>query len=253
MSDYYENPDEFTLKGNKTGILLIHGVGCTPAEMRGMAEYLNQKGFTVSAIKLPGHGTNYKDLSKYTNRDWTDYAEEKLRELKISCDKVFVLGRSLGSLVASYIALNKKVDGLVIMSPPIFSNYLVFGASILGLFKHEIHFAKETSEDFFTRRDTKAPWTVLYYPKISVKTLKEVFKLMKYVKRNIYKVQIPVLVIQGKKDTVVPVYGAEKLFNLLTMKFKKLIYFTNSKHCPNIEDEREKVWEAVSNFIKENV
>jgi carboxylesterase len=45
-------------KGGKVGVLLLHGLGGTPAEVRFVAMGLNKAGYTVHTPQLAGHGTN---------------------------------------------------------------------------------------------------------------------------------------------------------------------------------------------------
>ena len=49
-------------EGGKTGILLIHGLGGTPAELKVVAAGLRKEGFTVSCCKLAGHCGTEEDL-----------------------------------------------------------------------------------------------------------------------------------------------------------------------------------------------
>ena len=51
------DPSPFLLEGGRVGVLLIHGFTGSPPEMRLIGEYLHQRGFTVAAPLLPGHGT----------------------------------------------------------------------------------------------------------------------------------------------------------------------------------------------------
>jgi carboxylesterase len=47
----------FDLDGDDRGILCIHGFTGAPEGLRFLADRLAGRGFTVSAVLLPGHGT----------------------------------------------------------------------------------------------------------------------------------------------------------------------------------------------------
>ena len=47
----------FFWRGGETGVLLLHGLTSTTAEVRPLAKRLLNEGYTVSGILLPGHGT----------------------------------------------------------------------------------------------------------------------------------------------------------------------------------------------------
>ncbi len=70
------DPSAFTLQGGPVGCLLLHGYTGSPPEMRLVGEYLNQRGITVSAPLLSGHGTEPEDLNRYKWTDWYADAEE---------------------------------------------------------------------------------------------------------------------------------------------------------------------------------
>ena len=66
--------EPFFLPGGRHGVLLIHGFTGLPAELRLLGAYLNERGFTVLAIRLAGHGTTVEDLSRMEHEDWTPCA-----------------------------------------------------------------------------------------------------------------------------------------------------------------------------------
>ena len=69
--DFILNPEleggSFFWKGGETGVLLLHGLTATTAEVRPLAKRLLNEGYTVSGMLLPGHGTTPENLS-HTHR-----------------------------------------------------------------------------------------------------------------------------------------------------------------------------------------
>jgi len=117
MRTPHVDPVPFFLPGGRTGALLIHGFTGSPPEMRPVADYLNERGVTVSAPLLPGHGTTSAQLNRCRWKDWTDYAEEAYTQLRDRCEPVFVGGLSMGSLIASFLAAKHSVAGAMLYSP----------------------------------------------------------------------------------------------------------------------------------------
>lgn len=109
--------------GNDTGILLIHGLGGTPVEMRYIANGLHRAGYTVYCCQLAGHCGSPEDLQKVTWKDWLVSVEQALDKLK-HCKKVFVGGLSAGSLLALYLAEKypDRVSGCLLYSPTLVLN-----------------------------------------------------------------------------------------------------------------------------------
>ena len=84
----------------KIGVLLVHGFTGSPASMRPWAEYLNRHGYTVSVPLLPGHGTKVEDLNLVKWQEWPAKAESELQSLLASCEKVFLIGFSMGGNIS---------------------------------------------------------------------------------------------------------------------------------------------------------
>lgn len=111
----------FRIAGGKTGVLLIHGLCGTPAEMRFVAMGLARAGYTVHCPTLAGHGGSRADIVGTTWQDWYRSAEAALDELRQECDTVIVGGLCLGSLIGLHLAAKnpEKVQGVALFSPTI--------------------------------------------------------------------------------------------------------------------------------------
>jgi alpha-beta hydrolase superfamily lysophospholipase len=68
-----------------TGVLLIHGLMAAPEEVREWGQFLHEKGLTVYAPRLSGHGTSSKDLSVRNYHDWLDSVDRGHAILKTCC------------------------------------------------------------------------------------------------------------------------------------------------------------------------
>ena len=107
----------FTYAGDRTGVLLIHGLTASPGEMAPLGNRLHEDGFTVSGVLLAGHGTDVDDLRRTTWTDWLDSARRGLTSLQKECDEVFVVGLSAGALLAALLAAEGGVAGLSLLAP----------------------------------------------------------------------------------------------------------------------------------------
>ncbi len=108
-------------QGGRTGILLIHGLGGTPLQMRFVARGLARAGYTVSCPQLAGHCGSFNDLRTTSWSDWNASCDAALRALKAECDDVIVGGLSGGSLLALNLAADNptQVLGTLVYSPPL--------------------------------------------------------------------------------------------------------------------------------------
>ncbi len=102
-----------------TGILLIHGLGGTPVELRVVAIGLARHGFTVHCPQLAGHCGSYQELRATGWRDWYRSVEAAHERLLGSCDRVIVGGLSMGAILALHLAAQRpsEVAGMALFAP----------------------------------------------------------------------------------------------------------------------------------------
>ncbi len=114
----------YRFEGGRTGILLVHGLGGTPIEMRYVALALSRAGHTVSVPQLAGHCATEAEL-KYSHwQDWYGTIERELDELRKTCDQVIVGGLSAGAVLSLHLAANRPDDvhGVACFAPTIWLN-----------------------------------------------------------------------------------------------------------------------------------
>lgn len=105
--------------GDRTGFLLIHGLGGTPVELRVVARALHKAGHTVHCPQLAGHCGSEDDLLATTWLDWAASVEAALDRMRQTCDTVIVGGLSMGAVMAMHTAAKRPADvqGLALYAP----------------------------------------------------------------------------------------------------------------------------------------
>ena len=81
-------------------VLLIHGLGGTPYEMRALAERFAAACYLARAILLPGHGTVPGDLLEVGADDWLEATRRGVAGLADSADEVYLVGFAEGGTLA---------------------------------------------------------------------------------------------------------------------------------------------------------
>lgn len=109
----------YRIKGGRTGVLLLHGLCGTPAELRFVANSLAREGYTVHCPMLAGHGGSEALLEASSWTDWYESADSALDQLRSECDTVIVGGLSTGAILALLLAARRPndVQGLKLYSP----------------------------------------------------------------------------------------------------------------------------------------
>lgn len=107
--------------GQKTqqGILLMHGLGGSPAELQPLHVELRAAGYKVSSPVLEGLGGGTDLECRTTWQDWVDTALSHYDALAESCDTIHVAGFCSGALLAPLVAQARAetMGNLVLIAP----------------------------------------------------------------------------------------------------------------------------------------
>ena len=222
--------NRFFRKKGRIGCLLVHGLTSCAEEMEGIGEFLYSKGFTVLGTLLKGHNTSLEDLHSTSWRDWYSAVEDDFNFLRKQCSKVYVIGLSIGGALSAHLAANKKFDGLVLLAPAIFyTNPLAKFTPLLKYFKK--YKAKDYSryypgrkEAFFDIADEKAALNRIAYKKVPLASLASAMNLIGIVKKDIRKINCPVLIIHSLSDHTIKPESSKYIFDHLRLdiQLKKL-------------------------------
>ncbi len=257
--------DRSTLhKGGRTGVLLIHGLGGTPVEVRFIAQGLARAGFTVLCCQLAGHCATAQELRNATWQDWQASVAAAHDRLKQECDVIIAGGLSTGALLAVDLAHARpsEVHGLTLFSPSIYLDgwampwymqwlhYLRAGPIRVdfdlterppyGLKDERIRAmvvngmqsgnAKETGF-FFTPL-----WTVLQFNKLAAK-----------VRRKLGEVATPTLILHPRQDDVASLKNALEIQRKMA-GIVELVVLEDSYHMITLDKQRHLVLDRTTAF-----
>ena len=111
--DRFDREDyEFNQNGVK-GVYIIHGFSSSTYEVRRLAEFLGNNGYHTIAKNLPGHGTTVEECNRMKYRDWIDHVMTDLAVLASQSDRIFVIGGSMGAVLALYASSIFPVNGCI--------------------------------------------------------------------------------------------------------------------------------------------
>jgi carboxylesterase len=231
----------FIIGNGTVAAVLSHGLGASPFEVKGLAEYLAARNIAVYAVRLDGHGTSIEHLSKTKWEDWYESFVNEYEIARSSHQKVFVGGMSLGGELALRVAEENGVDGVIALAPSLIlddkrSNYA-------WLFKY---FTKYSSRVIPIDRKP------FYYDKFSVSAVAESVELSKIVERDLGEVNVPVLIMQYANDTRVDSRSPQIVYDGISSQRKELVWIDGTGHVFLLDDGKEKYFEKIYEFILEN-
>ncbi|MFY4776717.1 alpha/beta hydrolase [Metabacillus sp. RGM 3146] len=225
-----------------TGCLCIHGFTGGPYEVEPLAKHLQQTfGWEIQVPALPGHGET-PELKGIKFKAWIQHAENELKKLLNEHSEVYVIGFSMGGMIASYLAVNYPVNKLVLLSAAAYyinPKQVLQDARVMAV---DLYHRRLAENELYTRYKKKflgTPLSAAY----------EFRKLVRYVRPHLQNIQIPVLIVQGESDGIVPVKSAHYLYNHIGSEEKKLCFLPLSKHLICHDCEFNTLTEEVTSFL----
>jgi len=239
----------FFFEGGKTGCLLIHGFTGTTSSMKPMGEFLASRNITVLAPRLPGHGTNVKDMGRWSYTDWILTVETALSELEAMCDRVFVSGLSMGGLLTLYLA--ERHGGALAGAMPISTPVHWVAPGLKGVALKLVPALKHVLKTFpGPGNDIKDPGVVeVAYEKFSTHAAHELAKLAKVVDADLSTITCPLRIFVARNDHVVPARNSQYILERVSSNDKKLVWLDNSFHVATLDLDRRKIFEASYDFV----
>lgn len=249
--DVMEDGRPFFFEGGKTGILLIHGFTGTTSSMKPMGEYMASRGLTVLGPRLPGHGTDVRDMGRHGYKDWMATVETALAELQGMCDFIFVSGLSMGAVLTLYLGEqhSDSLAGIIPISGPV--RRLVPGAQrfllpLVPVLKYVVRTMPGPGNDVADPQVTETA-----YEKLSTNALHELIKLLKYVDNHLDRVTSPIRVFHSRQDHVVPPLNADYIMERVSSSDKELIWLENSYHVCTLDFDKDEIFRKTFEFIGE--
>ncbi len=240
-----QTAEPFFIPGGKTGCLLIHGFTGTPKEMRMLGDFLAAEGYTVLAPRLFGHATAPADMARARWADWVASVEDGMNLLKGCTDKQFVMGLSMGGVLALIAAARFNFEGVVTFSAPC-ALPRDPRSFLLPLIGHaNLHIAKGEPD----WRNQDAARDHKDYPFYPSRAILELGALLKEMRSELGSVTIPALLVQSKADRGIPAESLDTLYRDIASAEKQSFWVENSGHVIIREPEREKIFHKVAKFI----
>lgn len=223
---------------------MIHGFTGGPFEVEPFADYISERTDWILKIPtLPGHGEKL-DLKNLSAESWMMEAELALKELKKTVDKVIIVGFSMGGLIAMYLAMRYKIDRLVLLSAA--AKYISAPRIFEELQKAMTAAAKGKLADHAFYHLYEYKWR-----NTPVTSAVEFLRVVKMVEPYYKLIEVPVCIVQGGRDGIVPVSAAEFIYENIGSQDKRMIHSENGEHLICYSDDCDDWFSEVLAFMKE--
>ena len=239
--------EPFFFPGGKTGCLLVHGFTGTPKEMRWMGEYLAGQGHSVLGVRLAAHATQPEDMIRARWHDWLASVEDGWHILSGCCERIYLLGLSMGGLLALIFAARYPAAGLVVMSTP----HHLPGDPRLRFIKQLSAFQPFVPKGPAEYFEPQAFRDHICYPADPTRSYAELKALTVEMQSSLPKINAQALLIYSKQDAVVTPQERhmELIYAGLGSAEKRMLWIENSSHVITKDAQRLAVFQAAAEFI----
>jgi carboxylesterase len=246
-------PFFFPGRGEKgrVGCLVIHGFTGTPKEMRWLGEYLNRQGYTVCGIRLAGHATRLEDMIRSRYTDWLLSVEDGYHLLRACTNQVFLLGLSMGGVLALTSATHLPVSGVVAMSTPYcMPQDFPLPLPLMRFLSYFRPYLPKNGDPESGWYDEEARRQHVAYSANPLRSAVELKVLLAEMRAALPQVRVPVLLIHSRNDPTVPPEHMTQLYEHLGTARKEMLWVEGAGHVITEEPPRPMIFEAVAQFIE---
>jgi carboxylesterase len=238
----------FDFDGDRpVGVVLQHGFTGSPWEVRYLGERLATAGFSVTGPLLPGHGTSVDDLDATPWQAWVEHVERAVDAMAKRCDRVAIVGQSLGGLLALHVASRRpELVCVASLAAPLWLDG-ISGRVARWAAAGKIPFKAIPKFGGSDVLDARARSENPCYPAIPMKALGQLVAFMEVVDASLARVTQPTLVIHARQDHTAPVACASRIAD--ATKAERLRILPRSFHLIAVDVERDIVAAEVTQFV----
>lgn len=282
MANHTEKTDTFTshdglnifyrhypASNERARLVIAHGLGEHSGRYGNVVDWLLPKEITIWALDHRGHGRSEGKRGHILNfeqylldlRLMVKLAREELPDNR----KVFLLGHSMGGLIALYFALRNAdlIDGVMASSPglgmlvkiPAIKNMLGKAMSFLwpGLtMANELDATKISHDETVVSTYQNDP---LVHDRVSARWFTEFLSAMETVNQQAGQMKVPSLLQVAGDDQLVNAEASKLFFEHLAIDDKTLHIYDDLYHeiYNELEDQRLKVLQELENWLEDHI
>lgn len=228
------------------GCLILHGYTGGPYEVSPLSIYLKENtDWYIHVPTLPGHGRNL-DLENMSYKKWISAAERALKMLNKKYEKIYVIGFSMGGMIAAYLAAKYRVSKLVLLAPS--GKYLSW--------KQIARDGLKLILDGERRRVVKNKLYIQYKRKIGMVPFQaniEFIKLVHFTRKYLKHVEAAVLIVQGYQDGMVPYKTPYYLDKEMKQTENEIVFLDRSRHLLCLGEDKNILNTMVHKFLTREV
>jgi len=200
-------------------------------------KYCKKRGFGFLAIEYSGHGKSSGKFTKGNISKWTEDTRIVIKKI-INKNNFILIGSSMGSWISlnQFKYFKNQIKGFLgIGSGPEFLEYLMWKK-----------FTKKIKKEIIKKGIYNLKHAGYEYP-ITYQLIKDGRKNKVFNKE--YKNKIPITMVHGSKDEVVPVSYSRKILKIFSKAKKKILVIKNGDHSLSNKSNLKRINKELDKII----
>lgn len=257
---------EWWMEGAKAVVIFLHGQGGHSGPFTAMGDEMHQKGFNLYAHDHRGFGLSEERRGDIPSYDY--FINDTLEMIQLARQRdprkpIFLLGLSMGGHVALRAAYRagKSIAGVIALSPgfklktpPPWS--LVLRGALIALLQPQRYLPALAASVVTTRNQTHLDraqedehWVTSYTARYHFETVRSIHKA----KREISRLQVPVLFMQAGEDYLVCPEESRRFFDRVRHPDKKFRLMEGLCHNLVAEPEMPDIAQEIALWIEKRL
>lgn len=226
----------------RKAILIIHGIAGGTYDQEYLAHRLElNRTYDVYTFTLAGHDGLF--TGNMDEKSWIKSAEDMMTFLREKgYKKIYVIGHSMGGVIATKLANKYKEIKKIVLIAASF-RYLAYKNGEFDLIK----LIKKSKEVFGEYSGNEVITRLIKMP---IPVLKEFSNIVNNNQNNLKKIYIPTLIIQGNKDSLVPLETADYIYNSIPTKDKNILIYNGVSHDVFRSSKKDEITNEIIKFLK---
>ena len=217
-------------------VVLIHGFNGEPADVAYLHNYLTIRGFKVYMLKVKGHADSRIDMARHGCQSWISGVRDDVRAISREHESLYVVGFSMGGLLAVNLLDYFTIQKLVFVNTPI---YVWNSRQIVANIRNDLKNRHYGNLKYYLSASHNAPLPALL----------NFLRILFLTKPRFKNINVNTLILQNKDDDTVQPRSALYIKKHLR-EAAELIWFETGGHMMFLDERKEDAAKAVYAFLK---
>jgi carboxylesterase len=235
----------------RIGIVVSHGFTGNPSSVRPLGEGLAALGFRVEVPRLPGHGTDVRDMGRTRYADWRGAIADARDRLAKECDAVVLSGLSMGGTIVLDLAGAEpdRIAGAVAINPALLDREGLLAK--LAPYVSWVVPRVPASAAGLTKNDIAAGGDEHAYEAVPTKAANSLVAAFPRIRTQLRGCKVPLLVVYSKQDHSVPPANSLAIPDLVGAGGNvEMLALERSYHVATLDHDLELIVERTAKFAE---